>query len=204
MKILSINRSQVLRDHRHSGRRGTVIVLAAAMMLVVIGIAAFTVDFGLLNVTKGQMQNSADSAAHAAMQELVQGIGPGAAITALVASSNAGTKAETMVHRFRTGDVNSTQLTASRDVRFGRRSWNADSNQWVQEWGTTPYNMVEVTVRRTRAVDAPLGAVFGRVFGKESFDLEAKSVASAAPAIACVACAGIAVEAVACRSLNSR
>ena len=179
----SVTRSQRRHDRnkQDSERRGIVIVLAVAMLLVVFGIAAFTVDFGLLNVTKGQVQNAADSAAHAAMQELVQGIGPGATVTPQTAASNAGLKAQTMVLKFRSGDVASTQLSVSRDVRFGRRSWDVVNSQWVKEWGVTPYNMVEVSVRRTKAADAPLGTVFSRVLGYNSFDVEAKSVASVAP-----------------------
>ena len=112
------------RRECESDRRGTVIVLAVAMMIVVFGIAAFTVDFGMINVTKGQIQNAADSGAHAAMQELLKGIGPGATVTSQVASANAGGKAQSMVATFRSGDVASTQLSVERDVQFGRRSWN--------------------------------------------------------------------------------
>lgn len=181
LRTLKINFVVGLRQVGNSDRRGTVIVLAVAMLLIMFGIAAFTVDFGVINVTKGQIQNAADSAAHAAMQELVLGIGPGATVSANVAKVNAGKTAKTMVQQFQSGDVSATNLSVERDVRFGRRSWNSVSSQWVQEWNTTPYNMVEVTVRRTKAADAPLGSVFARVFGFTSFDLEARSVASVAP-----------------------
>lgn len=181
IRTLKINSVVGLRQVGNSDRRGTVIVLAVAMLLIMFGIAAFTVDFGVINVTKGQIQNAADSAAHAAMQELVLGIGPGATVSANVAKVNAGQTAKTMVQQFQSGDVSATNLSVDRDVRFGRRSWNSVSSQWVQEWNTTPYNMVEVTVRRTKAADAPLGSVFARVFGFTSFDLEARSVASVAP-----------------------
>lgn len=178
MKTIS---SALKRNHCGSDRRGTVIVLAAAMLVVVFGIAAFTVDLGLLNVTKGQVQNAADSAAHAAMQELINGIGPGATVTSQVASVNAGQKATNLVRRFRSGDVDATDLSVGRDMRFGRRSWNSTNSQWVKEWGVTPFNMVEVSVRRTKAAGSPLGAVFSRFLGFSSFDVEARSVASVAP-----------------------
>lgn len=100
-------------------RRGTVIVLAACMMVVVIGIAAFTVDFALVNVTKGQVQSAADSSAHAAMQELVRGLGHGATRTSSYAASEAEDAATEIVARFRTGDLESTPLLAERDIRFG-------------------------------------------------------------------------------------
>ena len=164
-------------------RRGAVVILCVAMMLITLGIAAFTVDFGVLNVTKGQVQNAADSAAHAALQELSKGLGPGATSTSQQASTAAGTKAQSMVARFRSGDVSSTQLSPGRDLRFGRRSWNPTSNAWVKEWGVQPYNMVEVSVRRTEEAGAPLGSVFASVFGFKSFDVEAKSVASLAPVV---------------------
>ncbi len=182
MKIMKTTVSVMSRRECESDRRGTVIVLAVAMLVVVFGIAAFTVDFGFLNVTKGQIQNAADSGAHAAMQELVNGIGPGATVTSQVAAANAGEKAKSMVATFRSGEVASTQLSKDRDVRFGRRSWNSTTNQWVKEWGVTPYNMVEVSVRRTQAAGAPLGAIFSKVLGHSTFDVEAKSVASVAPA----------------------
>ncbi len=182
MKKLLPGCVQVPSQRQLCRRRGTVIVLAVAMLIVVLGMAAFTVDFGMLNLTKGQMQNAADSSAHAAMQELIPGIGPGATLTPQAASTQAGTKAESIVQLFRTGDLTSTDLSVSRDVRFGRRSWDTASSHWVQEWGVTPYNMVEVTVRRTQDAGAPLGAVFSRVFGRDSFDLETTSVASVAPA----------------------
>ena len=164
-------------------RRGTVVILCVAMMLITLGIAAFTVDFGVLNVTKGQIQNAADSAAHAALQELTKGLGPGATATSQQASASAGAKAQSLVASFRSGDVASTVLSPDRDMRFGRRSWNSTTNQWVKEWGVAPYNMVEVTVRRTEEADAPLKSVFATVFGYQSFDLEARSVASVAPVV---------------------
>ena len=182
MKNMKPSASALSRYEFKSDRRGTVIVLAVAMLIVAFGIAAFTVDFGMINVTKGQVQNAADSAAHAAMQELLKGIGPGATVTSQVAAANAGGKAQSMVQTFRSGDVTSTQLSVERDVRFGRRSWNSTTGQWVKEWGVTPYNMVEVSVRRTTAAGAPLGAIFSKVLGFNSFDVEARSVASMAPA----------------------
>lgn len=181
MKSNYSNHKVTHRQDIHHNRRGTVIVLAACMMVVVIGIAAFTVDFALVNVTKGQVQNAADSSAHAAMQELISGLGPGATRTPGYAASEAEDAAAEMTARFRSGDRESTQLSAERDVRFGCRSWNSGTNEWQLDWGATPYNMVEVTVRRTTAANAPLGAVFAQILGHNSFDIEARAVASVAP-----------------------
>jgi Flp pilus assembly protein TadG len=181
MKSIYAARPAIHRYDTRCNRRGTVIVLSAVMMVVVIGIAAFTVDFALVNVTKGQVQNAADSAAHAAMQELISGLGPGATRTSNYAASEAEDAATEMTARFRSGDIKSTQLSAERDVRFGCRSWNSTTNKWDLQWEVSPYNMVEVTVRRTAAANAPLGAVFAQIIGHNSFDVEARAVASIAP-----------------------
>lgn len=42
---------------------GSVIIIVAVMMFVLLGIAAFAVDFGYQYVVKNQVQNSADAAA---------------------------------------------------------------------------------------------------------------------------------------------
>lgn len=180
-----MNRFSRLRtpSSRREHRRGTVIVLSTVFLVVVLGIAAFTVDIGLINVTKGQAQNAADSGAHAAMQSLVQAFGPGALVSSKSASDDAATKATSMVARFRTGDVTSTVLKSDRDMRFGRRSWDSSTGTWVQEWGVTPYNLVEVNVRRTEAAGAPLGAVFAAIFGRKSFDVQATAIATCAPVV---------------------
>lgn len=171
------------RSGRKQQRRGTVIVLSAVILLIVLGIAAFTVDFGVMNITKGQTQNAADSGAHGGMMKLLDGFGPGATVSSETAANNASKQATTLVAKFRTDDVAATQLLASRDVRYGRRTWNSSTNEWATSWGTSPYNMMEVTVRRTQAANAPVNAIFATVFGHQKFDIESKAVAAFAPTV---------------------
>ena len=135
----------------HRQRKGAIVVLAAAMLVVAFGFAAFTIDFGMVTLTKAQIQNAADSSSHAAVMEVARSFGPGYEITQDEAEEAARTRAVEMVGRFRSGDVVATVADITRDVRVGRRSWNDLSGTWDEEWGMTPYNMVEVTVRRTQA-----------------------------------------------------
>ena len=102
MKTTKSAVSAIIPKRQNSGRRGTVIVLAVAMLTVVFGIAAFTVDFGMLNVTKGQIQNAADSAAHASMQELLNGIGPGAMVTSRTTDATTRRRSSFELNRFTT------------------------------------------------------------------------------------------------------
>ncbi|MEZ6062496.1 MAG: pilus assembly protein TadG-related protein [Planctomycetaceae bacterium] len=164
-------------------RKGAVMVFAAAMLIVVIAFAAFTVDFGMVTLTKGQMQNAADSAAHAAVLEVSRAYGPGAEMTQSQAENIARQRAVEMVSRFRTGDVESTVADEVRDVRVGRRSWDDAAQEWVQEWGVSPYNMVEVTVRRTNAETTSLPMTFARILGRDNFELTTTSVAAMYPGV---------------------
>ena len=181
MNNKNFRRSRLRPDSE--ARRGAILVLAAAMLMVVIGFAAFTVDFGMVTLTKGHMQSAADSAAHAATLEIARSFGPGGELTAQAAEDIARDRAVEMVARFRTGDVSSSQADAVRDVRVGRRTWSSAGQKWVEEWGVAPFNMVEVTVRRTAADTTALPMTFAQVLGRDSFELTATSVAALAPGI---------------------
>jgi hypothetical protein len=167
------------QDERN--RKGAIMVLTAFLLVAVIAFTAFTVDFGMITLTKGQMQSAADSAAHAAVLEVARGFGPGGEISPGAAETEARNRAVEMVARFRTGNVASTVMDPNRDVRLGRRSWDTISNVWVEEWNTTPYNMVEVTVRRTNAETTSLPMTFARIIGHDDFEMSVTSKSALAP-----------------------
>ncbi|MCA9058087.1 MAG: hypothetical protein KDA85_06290, partial [Planctomycetaceae bacterium] len=173
-------RHRPVETHR---RRGSILPLAGAILVTVFAFAAFTIDFGVITVAKGQMQNAADASAHAAMLELTDALAPGYAAAQSTVAANARERAVEMVGRFRTADQNSTIANADRDIRLGRRSWNEVSGSWVTDWNSTPYNVVEVTVRRTSEVDAAIPLTFARVLGYSDFDIQTKSTASVSPGV---------------------
>lgn len=170
------------RIHNHDdGRRGAIVVFSLAMLVVCIGFVAFAVDFGMVTLTKGQMQNASDSAAHAAVLEISRSFGPGYELSHSEAESIARQRAVQMVAEFRTGDVVSSQADAVRDVRVGRRTYDESSGQWIEEWGVSPYNMVEVTVHRTEAETTALPMAFAQIIGRDYFELTTKSVFALQP-----------------------
>ena len=54
-------------------RKGAILVLAAVLMVFVFAFVAFTVDIGYMTLTKGELQNAADSAALAGVMSLGDG-----------------------------------------------------------------------------------------------------------------------------------
>lgn len=176
-----MQRQPAVSNCHSSDRRGAILVFAGALLVVVIGVAAFTVDFGMVTLTKAQMQNASDSAAHAAVLEISRGFGPGGEISETEAESVARAAAIDMVSRFRTGDVLATDADLIRDVRVGRRTWNEASQTWTEDWGVSPYNMVEVTVRRTNADTTALPMTFAQILGRDNFELTTRSTAALQP-----------------------
>lgn len=114
------------------------------------------------------------------MQDLIQQFGPSDGDIS-DCSRKRRTNVKDIVAGFRSGDVNSTDLCIERDVRFGRRSWDPATGAWVKDWNTTPYNMVEVSVRRTRASGLPSGTVFSQFLGFQAFDVGVRIRRPAAP-----------------------
>jgi len=172
-------KSQIIIRQVH--RQGAIAPLAGATLIVVFGFAAFTVDFGMITLTKAQIQSAADSAAHAAVLEVSRSFGPGGEVSTSTAESIARARAVEIISTFRSGDVASTTADEIRDVRLGRRSWDSTSQSWDEEWGVTPYNMAEVTVRRTNADTTALPMSFAQIIGRDDFDLEAQSVSALYP-----------------------
>ena len=54
-------------------RRGAVLVLAAALMIVIFAFTAFTIDVGYIAITKAELQNAADAAALGSCVEIPYG-----------------------------------------------------------------------------------------------------------------------------------
>ncbi len=139
------------RSLLHVERRGSIMGMSVAAIVVVFGFAAFAVDIGFIMHTRTQMQAAADASVLAATLEVPQGWGAGKTLTATQVSTNSQTAAQTVAALHRVGEVAAAYLDTTRDVRFGQRTKNAEG-QWVESWGVSPYNMVEVTVRRDQTL----------------------------------------------------
>ena len=59
------------RIQRPSSRRGVMVVLAAAMLVMLFAFVAFVVDIGYICLEQGRCQNAADAASHASAYQLL-------------------------------------------------------------------------------------------------------------------------------------
>lgn len=165
-------------------RSGNILVLAALFLSVIFAFAAFSIDLSYISLTKTQLQSASDGSALAAGIEMSDGFGmyPSTASSVKALGLSA---AQTVAAQHKNGDVASTYMDTARDVRFGTLTWNGVSANWKENWGATPYNIVEVTLRRTvseNANDSALPMLFGPVIGKSSQTIAVTASAALLPA----------------------
>lgn len=182
--ILFARSSQTRRERRHGG----IAAWSAVAMVAVMGFTALAVDVGFMTQTKAQMQAAADASALAAALEMPNGWGTGKVLTAQQVDSAAKSAAQTVATTYRLGEQASAYLEPTRDVRFGQRTKDA-SGTWIESWGTSPYNIVEVTIHRDQPLsgdvatrgDQELPLFFARVMGNKTAALTAKATATLSP-----------------------
>lgn len=177
---------------RTDRRRGSLLVLAAALMVVILAFTAFTVDLAYISLTKTQLQAAADGSALAAGLEMGDGFGP-TPVSASTVLSEGADAAQSVAAVHKNGDLSSTYLNTSRDVRFGTLTWNGDSHIWRETWDASPYNLVEVTLIRgqnastdpssgTPLGDQELPLLFGPIIGNSAASVSVSATAALLPA----------------------
>ena len=143
-------------------RRGTIVVLTAFLLIVMLGLIAFSVDVGYMMLTRTELHRAADASALAAAGELFNGQG----VAVEKAKEYAG------YHKA----AGATIDVAEEDVVFG--IWDPDTRDFTPS--NDSGNAVQVTARR---VDTPL--FFSWVFGNNNFDTAASSIAVVNPRDIC-------------------
>ncbi len=152
---------------RPSHRRGAMLVLIAAMMVLFMVFVAFAIDIAHMYLAKTELRSATDAAAKAAAQELsrTQNISEAIRVGSSIASQNL---------------VNNSPLQlADADFVFGRSAEDTITGRFDFTEVGAPINSVQVIGRRT--VGSRSGVVplfFGNIFGVPFF--EPQSTATAA------------------------
>ena len=144
---------------RENREKGSVLIIFALSVLVLMGLAALAVDLGAVYTARAQLQVGADAAALAAVQELESG--QAHYVAAQFAAMNS---------------VLTTPITLGEsDVTTGKLDFA--TGDFAP--GVEPPNAVRVTARRTAgAPDGPLELFFGKVIGHDTVSVQAESIAA--------------------------
>lgn len=170
--------SRIRVQHEQQNRRGSLLILSLFCLMACMGLVAFSVDLGYVNVTKVKMQNAVDAAALAAAQEItaaIESAGPDVEDVVAWSLSQARLKARDVAA------LNDVYVDPDRDVEFGRRSLDSETGEPVIEWGVQPANTVRVTAHRdnpdSSEPDGKLPLFFAGFNGRSHTDVVADAVA---------------------------
>lgn len=168
--------SQLLRTN---ARHGAILVLAAVLMVVLLGFVAMTVDHGFIQLTRTQLQCAADAAALSGAMELSGTDDPA------VVRANANREIVKTAAMYRAGDRASVTIDPAADVTFGKLVWNGNSQNYSIQWGVdaTPYNVVKVRAMRTTSAggDDRLPLFFAPAIGTDNANVGAEAIATFQP-----------------------
>jgi hypothetical protein len=148
---------------------GSICVLSAILISVMLAFVAFAVDIGYILVTRTEMQRSADASALASAWALINERGnPDNPNTRAVAAR--------YVALNKAGHI-SLELAAD-DVEVGRLSDPSDFSNQLNFSDPNRFNAVQVRVQRTAAQNGELPLFFARAIGTDSAAVKAQATAS--------------------------
>lgn len=157
------------RAGRTASDDGAVAVIAAVLVVVLVGMAAFVADFGLAYSSKRQLQNAADGAALAAAKQLYDVADPGRSCAVVLASARANARSVAVAYE----DLNAPRGSA---LKTG-----AAPAGWVGDAGVAfrcnPAGNAEVMVSNTNLSPT----LFGGVFGATGYQLAQTATAAMGP-----------------------
>lgn len=166
-------------QQRTAKRHGTILVLTAVLMVVLLGFVAMTVDIGFIELTRTQLQSAADASALSGAMEL-----SGTDDPALVRTNARNAIVQTAAMH-RAGDKASVAIDPVSDITFGKLVWNGASQNYKIQWGEdqTPYNVVKVRAMRTTSAggDNRLPLFFAPALGSNKADVGAEAIATFQP-----------------------
>ncbi len=182
MKLIAQN--HLKGRFREHARKGVFFVLAVICLMGAMTFVGMSVDLGMITVTKTRMQSAADAAALAAAQEIVVAVreaswdaGTGLNMDAVQAAAAA--DAREMAEYV--AQINGFYIDPDDDVDLGKRILASDGVSYSESWGTGPYNMVRVNIRKDNAdktaPDAKLPLVFAPVIGTASQSITTSATA---------------------------
>ncbi|MDA0658418.1 MAG: pilus assembly protein TadG-related protein [Planctomycetota bacterium] len=152
-----------MRTYRHHSRRGSVLVLGVILMMAAMAVVALSVDIGYVQSVRTQMQRSADAAALAGANVLLDDLVMEAEQQSRAAVVN---ESATFSYANEVGSMH-PQL-AEDDVIVGRLQNLANPNEAISTAPGQTWNAARVAVRRTDDLNGEIPLFFAKVLTRTS------------------------------------
>lgn len=166
-------------------RRGSILTVAAASLVMLFAFAAFVVDVGYITLSRAELSAASDAAAMAAAQELTEGYKNGLTNAQIVTNAQNAAVAVAAANSG-TGQA-SLYCNPTRDVQLGNYAWSSATSSYTTTWGATPYNVAAVTLHRNIAgstnADKPLDLFFAPVIGTKTAGVKRDGKAAMLPIV---------------------
>ena len=151
---------------RNSDRRGVILVLVALLTVPLLGIVALAVDYGHLMKVRCDLQRYADTAALAAVQDLVPDEFGNQDLDAVRAATR----------NYVTNNLGSGFTVLNSDIEMGRFDSNSIYSQVIL-LNSGIYDTVRVKLRRDSSANSGVPLFFARAFGMNRSDVVATGTA---------------------------
>lgn len=151
------------RPEQPPRRRGVVAPLMAILAVPMLGMVAFSIDYGYLTIVQSELQRTADAAVLSAAIDLVPN--PDGTQNVQKARDRVVEYVQANLANSAAGDSSFTVLDA--DIETGRydRATINDTSQPVVLFDTGFHDAVRVTLRRDASANGPISLFFARVLG---------------------------------------
>ena len=153
------------RNHKPE-RRGAVTVLIAVLMIPLLAMVAFAIDYGYLLRVRTDLQRTADAAALAAVQDLVPDSDGNQDLAAV----------RSAVGTYAVSNRDSSFQVLDADIEMGRYD-PATIYSAVSMLSSGTYDTVRVTVRNDSSANSNVSLFFARVLGIDSMPVTATACA---------------------------
>jgi hypothetical protein len=155
-----------MKRNRKSKRSGTVLVLIALLIVPLLAMVAFAVDYGYLLKVRTDLQRAADATALAAVQDLI--------------SASDGTQdlatVRATVREYAAMNVGASFQVLDSDIEIGRYDpATIYSNPTLLNTGV--YDTIRLTLRRDSQANSPVSLFFAKVLGIYDSDITATATA---------------------------
>ncbi|MCC6127065.1 MAG: hypothetical protein IT426_19060 [Pirellulales bacterium] len=165
-----------MRTSMQTGRRkGNILVLSAALLIVMFALLAFTVDLGYLQVAKTELQRTADSAAIAATWELID---PSPSKTTPQSTLTTSAVAKARDYALKNLVTRDEMQLIDADITAGFLADPANPLSQLSVSAASGYNAVQVRVRKDDAANGNVPFFFAPVLGIGSAACEAQATAA--------------------------
>jgi hypothetical protein len=162
-------------------RRGGITVLSAFLIVALLIVAAFAIDVGMVCVAKAELQRTADAAAlagtDALLQQAMKQRTKGRSMSLDVQNAAISVAALNEIHRQAPHLVPNPNNDPAGDIVVGEFVRSADGTPSLAFNNPARFNSVLVRVKRTEGSNGQLASFFGRAMGKGGTSAEATAQA---------------------------